>query len=137
MSTKVIDLVQFVLDEEGFSSKPYKDTLGVITFGHGLTNITKEESRLIVDGRLKTINNRLYDTYTWYRNLDYPRQVVICSMVYQLGFAGFSRFKKMIKALSNEDYKEAARQGLDSKWARQTPERAKRQMAILDSPEEL
>jgi lysozyme len=130
-------LVDFVINEEGFRSKPYKDSLGVTTFGHGLTYITEEESRTIVEGRLLAIFKKLRDTYGWFTNLDYDQQIVICSMVYQLGFTGFSKFKKMIKALSNEDYKEAARQGLDSKWALQTPERAKRQMAILDSSEEL
>jgi hypothetical protein len=37
----------------------------------------------------------------------------------------------MIAALEEEDYTEAAIQGLDSLWAKQTPERAVRQMVML------
>ena len=40
-------------------------------------------------------------------------------------FTGVSKFKMMIKALQNRLYSEAAIQMLDSRWAKQTPNRAK------------
>ena len=50
---------------------------------------------------------------------------VIIEMVFQLGKTGVSKFKKMWTAFGNNDYNEAANQMLDSKWAKQTPSRAK------------
>ena len=35
------------------------------------------------------------------------------------------KFKNMIKALQNRDYKQASIEMLDSRWAKQTPNRAK------------
>ena len=47
-------------------------------------------------------------------------------MVFQLGKSGVSKFRNMWKALQQDppDYKEAAVQMLDSRWAKQTPNRA-------------
>ena len=50
---------------------------------------------------------------------------VLCEMIYQMGFSGVSKFKNMIKALQNRDYKLASIEMLDSRWAKQTPNRAK------------
>ena len=43
-----------------------------------------------------------------------------------MGAFGVSKFKGMLKALSEKDYKRASYEMLDSLWARQTPNRAKR-----------
>ena len=45
-------------------------------------------------------------------------------MCYQLGVSGFSKFKKTIDHLENKRYGKASAEMLDSKWARQTPNRA-------------
>ena len=47
-------------------------------------------------------------------------------MCYQMGLAGVLRFRKMIQALNRNDYGKAADEALDSLWAEQTPNRAKR-----------
>jgi lysozyme len=47
-------------------------------------------------------------------------------MVYQIGEGGVSKFKNMWKALDNQLYGEASFQMMDSLWARQTPNRAKK-----------
>jgi len=58
---------------------------------------------------------------------------VIIEMVYQLGKSGVARFKKMLEALSRNDYQEAARQMLDSRWYTQTPKRCEELAAIMAS----
>ena len=52
---------------------------------------------------------------------------IICEMIFQLGGNGVSKFKNMWKALKENppNYKEASVQMLDSRWAKQTPNRAK------------
>ena len=51
-------------------------------------------------------------------------QGVILEMVYQLGFSGFKKFKKAILNMKSKDWKGAATEMLDSRWAKQTPNRA-------------
>ncbi len=122
---------EFVKEEEGFRSKPYFDTLGIGTFGIGFTYITEDEANVILKYRLDEIEEALDYRYFWFGALAPNRKTVIISMVYQLGMAGFEQFKKMRIALEEEDYEEAAKQMLNSKWAIQTPQRAKRQANMM------
>ena len=42
-----------------------------------------------------------------------------------MGLGTVAKFKLSMKAFENKDWEEAANQMLDSKWAKQTPNRAK------------
>ena len=52
-------------------------------------------------------------------------------MCYQLGVSGVSKFKKTLEYLENNEFKMASREMLDSLWARQTPNRAKKLSEII------
>ena len=58
---------------------------------------------------------------------------IIVEMVFQLGEAGTKKFKKAISALRQNpsSYSECAAQMLDSRWAKQTPNRAKELSDIM------
>ena len=59
-------------------------------------------------------------------------RVALSNMAYQLGASGVMRFRKMVAAFKAGDFAEAAREALDSKWAKQdTPNRAKRVAALI------
>jgi len=124
-------ILKFILEEEGFREKPYQDTLGIWTFGHGLTSITENESEKIVQQRVYDIMGKITIQFDWFNRLSDNRRLVLCSMVYQLGWTGFKKFKKMIKALEEEDYIKASIEMLDSKAAKQTPSRYARQSKIM------
>jgi lysozyme len=64
-------------------------------------------------------------TFECYVDLDPMRQGVLTEMVFQMGVNGVSKFKKFLIAANNHDWAAAAEEMLDSKWAKQTPERAK------------
>jgi lysozyme len=53
-------------------------------------------------------------------------KIIIIEMIFQLGGNGVSKFRKMWQALQQDppDYAEASAQMLDSRWAKQTPNRA-------------
>ena len=51
---------------------------------------------------------------------------ILTEMVFQLGQGGVRKFKKMLRAITIQDWKEASNQMLDSLWAKQTPSRAKK-----------
>ena len=57
--------------------------------------------------------------------LDDQAKEIIVEMVFQLGKTGVSKFRNMWKALKVPDYPTAAKEMLDSRWAKQTPNRAK------------
>ncbi len=60
-----------------------------------------------------------------------PRRAALVNMVFQLGLTGVLKFRKMIQYLKVGNYEAAADEGLDSKWARQTPNRARRVTEVI------
>lgn len=118
--------VEDIKNEEGFKGVVYKCTEGFDTIGYGTKlPLTKEEATLLLEyrlGKLKSeLNSSLYA-------LEAPAEVwdILYNMAYQLGVPGLLKFGKFIKALQNKDYSQASIEMLDSKWASQTPNRAKR-----------
>lgn len=122
----MLSLLDRVLRNEGFKPKPYKDTVGVLTIGHGLTYLTRAESKAIVETRLWDLDINLKKSKPWL--LKYPSEVreIIVEMNFQLGVRGTNAFKQMFKALRKRDFKAAANEMRDSKWYRQTTNRAER-----------
>jgi lysozyme len=119
---------------EGFCDTVYKDTLGKRTIGYGHLCTDNEEWE---DGKTYTIeylndifegdfNEAVRQTEQLIGNLVLHKEAneIIIEMVFQLGMGGVNKFKKMWAALENQNYIEAANQMLDSKWAKQTPNRA-------------
>ena len=54
-------------------------------------------------------------------------------MMFNMGRTRLRKFKKMKAALMREDWKEAAKEGRDSKWYEQVPNRAERLMSKLEN----
>ena len=127
-------LLQSVKKHEGYRNKVYKDTLGKRTVGVGhlcvedfwednkeypeemLMNILKDDLKNAIQGSQRLLAECPV--------LDDLAEEIIIEMVFQLGETGVSKFKNMIKALKIPDYQTAAIEMLDSRWAKQTPERA-------------
>jgi lysozyme len=122
-------------EEEGYRQFPYLCSAGKTTIGYGFNlddvGISKDEAELLLEFRLRRIEENLFHNYYWFRYLNENRKAVILSMVYQLGLTGFLKFKKMIKALEAEDYTEASIEMLNSLAAKQTPKRFVRQAEML------
>lgn len=125
-------LIKAIEESEGFRGLPYDDHLGNPTIGYGtLLPISKYEARLILEHRLYKMINELLVHKSFVSSLSQEVKYVIYEMCYQLGVPRLLMFKRMWKALEAGDYKEAAKEGLDSRWARQTPNRANRIMNRL------
>ena len=127
-------LLQSVKKHEGYRNKVYLDTLGKRTVGVGHLCVEDfwEDNKEYEEKFLMTILE--HDLQTAIKGaerllkdcpvLDDLAKEIIIEMVFQLGETGVSKFKNMIKALKIPDYQTAAIEMLDSKWAKQTPERA-------------
>lgn len=111
---------------EGTRLKPYKCTEGILTIGvgHNLEEgISQRVADLLFDEDMVKIYNECLKFY-WYKDLNQVRQAVIENMLFNLGLTRFRGFKKMIKALEDEDYDEASIQMMSSRWASQVGNRA-------------
>lgn len=62
---------------------------------------------------------------------DVFRQVALISMVFQLGAIGLSGFKNTLRLISERKFEAAAANSLQSLWAEQTPNRARRVAQML------
>ncbi len=122
-------LREILIEDEGVELMPYHDSLGHLTIGVGRNlvdvGISEREAMILLDNDIKRVLLETQHAYLWFDKLNAPRQVVILSMVFNMGITGFAGFKKMIMALEKSDYNKACREMLDSQWAKQVGERAK------------
>ena len=136
-------LLKSVKEHEGFRSKVYLDTLGKRTVGYGHLCVEdhweddKEyewgylEEILIKDLREAIAGaDELIEQHNC-KDLEGQAKEVVVEMIFQLGKTGVSKFKKMWEALSEYNYIGASFEMLDSKWANQTPNRAKKMAALM------
>ena len=118
--------------EEGFSGMPYEDHLGYPTIGYGTKlPIKEDEADLLLRHRLQKKRDEIVSEKPVVLELPKPVQEVIFAMCYQLGVRGTLLFKRMWSALERGDFAGAADEILDSKFATQTPGRAKRLAKIV------
>ena len=121
-----------IKEHEGYRLDVYKDTLGFDTGGYGHKILPGEDIPTTKEGWDKLFDKDfdkawdLKDRFCAENNLNIPSKAecILCEMIYQMGFGGVSKFKMMITALQQNDFVEAALQMLDSRWAKQTPNRA-------------
>lgn len=127
LSKRLIDSVK---RHEGFRSRPYKDTEDILTIGYGTNlealDITKEEAEVWMRKDLNKIIEILCDDPLFMQIDKRARREVIIEMAYNLGISGLYKFKKMWAAIDNSSWELAAKEMLDSKWARQVGNRAVR-----------
>ena len=129
------DLLEAVKLSEGFRDKVYKCTEGFDTIGYGfaIKDLIMDEdiAEMILRRKLDKLIDRVNRRFEWLSELPLQAQDVIYEMCYQLGVSGVSKFKKTLLYLENKEFRMASKEMLDSKWARQTPNRAKRLSDII------
>ena len=127
-----MDLINNIKNNEGFVGEPYNDTLGIPTIGFGTKlPLNEDEAEMILKSRLHQKMAQLVKAEPFVNDLPSEVRDVLYEMSYQLGVGGLLKFKKMFKALKKRDYNEAYIQAMDSKWAEQTPNRAKKLAQII------
>lgn len=150
--TDIIDLLVF---EEGFRDRPYLDSEGYPTVGIGFLlartkctpaelkkyydfTLPLEAARVWLDSLARQVLNDMVkhqliasalnacfrsSPEPWATN---PRVSVLLSMAYQLGAKGLAGFRNTLWHVASGRFDKAADSMLLSRWAKQTPNRAKR-----------
>ena len=124
-----MSLIDSIKQHEGFVPTVYKDSLGIDTIGYGFAIkdlfLNKDLCDLILERKISHLLEKINDKFTWYKYMPPAIQDIVVEMCYQMGVYGFSRFKKTIAYLQDKKFEEASVEMLDSRWAIQTPNRAK------------
>ncbi len=120
--------IELIKRHEGYRSKPYKCTAGKVTIGFGRNiednGIRPDEAELMLLNDISECEAVLCDRIVNWKEHNEVRQGVLINMMYNLGWPRLSKFKKMLAAFEDKDYKLASIEMLDSKWAVQVGRRA-------------
>lgn len=124
--------------EEGFRAKPYRCTAGKLSIGYGWNldaGISQAQALVIMRSQIDDIREALKAKFPWFTGLSEARQAVLISMGFQMGLAGLYGFKNTLKYIGAGNFEQAAQNMLASKWATQTPPRAKRAAQMMRTGE--
>lgn len=123
-------LISDLILDEGIRLKPYHDTVGKLTIGIGRNlddvGITLDEAKYLVENDIARVQMELDNRLRWWRDMPEPCQRALANMAFNLGLPRLLGFSKMLNALEQRQWVQAAEEALDSKWADQVGDRAKR-----------
>ena len=130
-------LHEMLIRHEGLRLKPYRDTVGKLTIGIGRNlddvGITREEAMILLNHDIAKVQREVKKTFPWFSHLNGVRKNVVLNRVFNLGLPRLRQFKKAIAALRANRWDEAAKQMLDSRWARQVGRRARELASMMKS----
>lgn len=118
--------------DEGRKSRMYLDnanpprwTIGV---GFNLSDRALPDPIIdaLLDWCIDNVQHELDSALPWWRTMNDARQNALANMAFQLGLDKLLKFKKTLDLLKTGRWDAAATEALDSDWARQCPNRAKR-----------
>lgn len=129
-------IVQMLQHDEGLRLKLYRDNRGNWSVGYGrnigANGIRPSEAMLMLQNDILACQSDLDAHMAWWRLLSVPRQLAMLSLCYNLGIYGLKDFKAALKAMESGHYADAARQFMNSRWAKQTKERAGRITYLIE-----
>ena len=127
---------------EGIRKTAYQDTLGNWTIGVGhLIKLPDEE--YLIDAKLNDLevdqifitdlNQAIDDARKFIDANSIPDEAfeVVVDMAFNLGLPKLLKFKNFQQALREKDFVKASEEMLDSRWAKQLPNRSKRLSEIM------
>ena len=134
-----------IIENEGLKLMPYYCTKGKLTIGVGrnlddnplsveekkalgdyMRGITENGAKMLLRNDIKRCYNELKKMIINFTELDEVRQFTMIDMCFQLGVNGFAKFKKMRKYMGLKKFELASFECLNSEYAEQVPNRAKR-----------
>ena len=143
------DLIDKLVVSEGLRLQVYKDTLGIDTIGIGRNledrgiskeeldwmdypsidhvyewGITEADAVYLATNDVQIVEEELVRAHPCVDRLDAVRQLILVDMAFNMGVPRLGKFKKMWAAIHENNFEEAAKEMLDSRWANQVKSRA-------------
>jgi len=141
--------IEELIKHEGLKLQVYQDTLGIDTIGigrnledRGITKqeldeldipsidhvyeygITEADAVYLATNDVQIVEEELVRAHPCVDRLDSVRQLIVMDMAFNMGVPRLCKFKNMWAAIHEEQYDVAAKEMLDSRWARQVKGRA-------------
>ena len=138
-----------LISHEGLRLQVYEDSLGIATIGigrnledRGITpeelewmdipnmaivhtmGITEADAMYLAQNDVQIVEEELLRSHPCVENLDAVRQLVLVDMAFNMCVPRLGNFKKMWAAIHENNFEEAAKEMLDSRWANQVKSRA-------------
>lgn len=127
-----------LMRDEGIRLKPYRDTVGKLTIGIGRNlddnGISRGEALYLLDRDIDTAL-ALAANELWWPSVadDDVRARVMLNMLFNVGIIRLRGFVKMLTAVHDKRWADAAREMRESKWAGQVGDRAERLAKMMES----
>ena len=139
------EAIERLIVHEGLRLKPYKCPAGYLSIGVGrnlITNpltqtekqivgnlshgITYDMAMYLLRHDIKRVLEECRSYFKFWKQLDPERKYALFDMCFNLGLAKLLKFKNMLQALEIGDYQGAAKECLNSKYAKDVGKRAER-----------
>lgn len=137
-------MVNQLIVDEAYKEFPYDDATGErvyapqgkITIGIGINlddGLSLDESTYLCKWRLRGLQVQLLTKLPFYNSLDIVRKMVLLNMAYNMGIPRLFGFKNMLAAIAVYNWDGATKELLDSKAARQLPNRYKKLASMMQT----
>jgi len=125
-----------LIRDEGLKLKPYRCTAGKLTIGVGRNlddvGISAGEAMALLDHDIERVIIQLNYHFPWWSELSDARQRVLLNMAFNLGIEGLIKFRNTLALIQDGKYRDAAKAMLDSRWATQVGNRARRLAKMME-----
>lgn len=139
------DMVQRLVMHEGCELMPYKCPAGYLTIGVGrnletnplteeekkvcgdyMRGITKNAAFYLLRNDIERVKRECSKNIPFFNALDAERRYCLIDMCFNLGIKGLLKFKNMLSAMGVGNWNVASSECLNSNYAKQTGQRARR-----------
>lgn len=129
-----------LIRHEGLKLLPYKCTAGKLTLGVGRNiedrGISKETAMQMLDEDIEICLNELMERLNYFETLPTEVQETLVNLCFNMGISRLMKFQLMLGAMEAGQYELAAKELLDSRYARQVGKRAEELADILRQQQE-
>ena len=135
-------LLAMLKRHEGVETHAYECSEGKITVGVGRNidqaggmGLSDDEIDYLLQNDVERVIKELAAEYPWFSDLDDVRRDAMVDISFNLGATRLRLFKRALAAMETGNYKEAATEFLDSRWAKQVGSRALELTDMISSGE--
>lgn len=125
-----------LIKHEGLRLFVYYDSLGIPTIGVGRNlkdrGISKNEAMMMLENDIDDFTLQLSERLYWFDMQPDDAKLVLIDMAFNMGIGGLLTFHKALEYFKNNDYKNAAIELQNSKWAGQVGTRCDDLVNILN-----